>query len=73
MADFCAQCSEEMGFPASGDLANITTELDWLQGLAAVVICESCGPIQVDPKGRCISKDCYENHGLKADVPLPSP
>lgn len=57
MADFCKQCE-----PESTDLTDITTREEYLEGLAVVVLCEGCGPIQVDPEGNCISKDCLEKH-----------
>jgi hypothetical protein len=27
------------------------------------VLCEGCGPIQVDNDGRCLSVDCDHQHG----------
>jgi len=64
MAEFCEQCAKGLGFP-HGDFRNITKENEWEEGLAASVLCEGCGPIQVDPKGNCITKNCFENHGSK--------
>lgn len=61
MTDFCAQCSDDIFGEDFGDLKGITKAEDWAQGKAAVVICEDCGVIQVDPAGRCISKDCTKN------------
>lgn len=59
MADFCAQCAEALGFEDLNDLAGITHPEDFNEhGRACVVICEGCGPIQVDPAGNCISPDC---------------
>lgn len=66
MADFCKQCSLDL-FDSSGDFVGITTEEDERNGLYAVVLCEGCGPIQVNSKGECISVDCYEKHGLKKE------
>ena len=63
MADFCAQCSIDTFGKDHGDLAGITTKEDEAKGLYAVVICEGCGHIQVDSKGRCISADCSHEHG----------
>lgn len=60
MADFCNQCAKELNFP-SGDLAGITKQVDWVLKQAALVICEGCGPIQVDPDGNCVSSDCFKN------------
>jgi hypothetical protein len=51
MADFCKQCSLEVFGEDSRDLANITKVEDWNAGKAVYVICEGCGPIQVDPNG----------------------
>ena len=52
MADFCRAC-----MPESTDLAGLTTPEDWSKGLAACVLCEGCGAIQVDPAGNCLG-DC---------------
>jgi hypothetical protein len=62
MADFCNQCSEDLGLPP-GDMKGITKPEDWAKGMSVVVLCEDCGPIQVDPDGNCISTDCYKKHG----------
>jgi hypothetical protein len=59
MADFCNQCAKDIGFPLE-DMANITTTDDEAYGWACLVLCEGCGPIQVDSKGNCISEDCLE-------------
>lgn len=68
MADFCKACSEEMFNKDFRDLANLTDDVSWKKGLAACVICEGCGPIQVDPDGNCVSKDCLQagksGHGM---------
>lgn len=67
MAEFCMQCSEDhFGFD-DGGLAGLTTPEQFAAGTAALVICEGCGLIQVDPQGRCLSTDCLckgqEGHG----------
>jgi len=64
MADFCVQCAEELGFPTT-DLAGITKAEEAAIDMYCVVICEGCGVIQVDPDGRCISKDCLRQHGAE--------
>lgn len=71
MADFCKACTEATFgiYAAQGnDMADITSQEDWDKGLAASVLCEGCGPIQVDPEGNCVSTDCLEHgragHGL---------
>lgn len=58
MADFCKDCSENHFGEDYGELAGITTPAAFAELRAAVVICEGCGPIQVDPDGRCVSSDC---------------
>ena len=58
MASFCKACSIELFGKDLGDLAGITTTKNEASGLAAVVICEGCGVIQVDHEGNCISPDC---------------
>ena len=52
MADFCHICSLSNFGEDFGDLAGITTEEDWAEGKAHVVLCEGCGLIQVDPEGK---------------------
>lgn len=68
MADFCKACSEELFGEDFGDLRGLTDPDSWKEGRAAVVLCEGCGPIQVDPEGRCASSDClrrgHKGHGL---------
>jgi hypothetical protein len=67
MADFCNQCIEEIlgvdteaeGF--DGDLSGLCTESDEARGLYATVLCEGCGPIQVDHTGKCVSTDCTKH------------
>jgi hypothetical protein len=63
MADFCQQCSINLFGEDFGDFNGITKHKDFEKGLSCVVLCEGCGVIQVDPEGRCISKDCLKRHG----------
>lgn len=63
MADFCKQCSIDNFGKDYRELAEITTQEDWNDGKASVVLCEGCGPIQVDPDGNCVSENC-ECHGM---------
>lgn len=65
MADFCKQCSVEMFGQDFGDLANISKEQDTANKKYPVVLCEGCGPIQVDHEGNCISPDCLEKHSSR--------
>lgn len=62
MSDFCKQCSIEIFGDDFRDMANITTKDDIKKGLYANVLCEHCGPIQIDLDGQCITVGCYENH-----------
>lgn len=68
MADFCKACSIQLFGEDWRELAGITNPERWANGEAAGVICEGCGPIQVDPEGNCVSKDCIckgkPGHGL---------
>lgn len=69
MADFCKECARLLfGQEMPCDLHGITTVEDWAAGKAVAVICEGCGPIQVDPEGNCVSPDCLQagkpGHGL---------
>jgi len=67
MADFCRQCSTEMFNEDFRELAGLSTKEDTEKGLYALVICEGCGPIQVNHEGECISKDCDKCHGKKSE------
>lgn len=69
MSEFCKACSEEMFGPGSNDFKNMTTKSDWQSGRAAMVLCEGCGPIQVDPEGNCVSKDCIEAGKVGHNMP----
>lgn len=66
MAEFCEACSKELGHPY-GDFRGLTSNENWENGKAALVLCEGCGPIQVNPAGFCVSNDCLkagqEGHG----------
>lgn len=63
MSDFCKQCSERLFGRDFEDLKGLTTQREWDNNFAAVALCEGCGYIQVDPEGRCTSKDCLDpNH-----------
>ena len=50
MAEFCNQCAEELSLP-KGDFARITSWLEHLKKVNAIVLCEGCGFILVDHKG----------------------
>lgn len=60
MADFCMQCSIATFGDDIGDLAGLSNNADDAVGNYPVVLCEGCGSIQVDSKGRCMSRDCLE-------------
>ncbi len=75
MADYCQACSIELFGKDYGNFAGLTSEEDWTEDRAVVVLCEGCGPTQVDPAGRCISRDCdragQPGHGEAVDLPAP--
>jgi hypothetical protein len=55
MSDYCRQCTKEIFGPdMKPDLAGLTTEQETHDGLYASVLCEGCGPTQVDHDGTCI-------------------
>lgn len=64
MAEFCEQCAATRNEPS--DFSGMTTEGEWSRGLARVVICEGCGPVFVDPKGRCAGS-CLEGHSIAGE------
>lgn len=55
MADFCKQCSESLFGDDFKELAGLLTETEASEGLLASVLCEGCGPCQVDKQGRCMT------------------
>lgn len=63
MAEFCVQCAKKFGF-TEDDFEGLTSPEEWAKGRAAIVLCEECGAIQVDPDGRCVV-DCRLHHGMK--------
>lgn len=71
MADFCKQCSIDVFGEDFGDMAGLSTAEDTAKGLYCVVLCEDCGPIQVDHEGNCISHDSKPRHGYTANGRLP--
>lgn len=65
MADFCAQCAEEMGF--SSDLV----PQNGIPGYYYPSLCEGCGHIMVNSRGECVSKDCLvPDHAAPPDKDL---
>lgn len=56
MADFCNQCSPEPQHYGH-DLGGLTMADDTAQGLYMPVICEGCGPCQVDHEGNCVTHE----------------
>ena len=58
MADFCAQCSADLGLPPG------YSDFDWPGATESVQYCEGCGGIRVNEKGECVS-DCLEQHREK--------
>lgn len=65
MADFCSQCSIAVFGEDFGDMAGLLSEAEDKQGFMVTVLCEGCGPIQVNGSGECMSADCLEQHGKK--------
>lgn len=60
MAEFCLQCAQEhFGKEVGSDFYGIAPP-----GYLATVLCEGCGPIQVNHLGACVSTDCIHQHGL---------
>lgn len=62
MADFCKQCSISSFGEDYGDLKGLSTDADTAKEMYPIVICEGCGPIQVDHDGVCVSVDCAVDH-----------
>lgn len=69
MADFCKQCTEELFQVGHNDLSNLVSAEEEAEGYMATVLCEGCGPIQVNREGKCLSHDCDKKHGPQASPP----
>ncbi len=56
MADFCYDCTEELfgqQYAKDNDMASIVSREEYEQhGITAKVLCEGCGFIEVDHRGR---------------------
>lgn len=56
MADFCYDCTEEFfsqSHAQSNDMSGLVSKEEYEQhGITAKVLCEGCGLIEVDHKGR---------------------
>ena len=69
MADFCRQCSLEMGFVTAAELADNPTLSDYAGGRPPVIegmgypeICEGCGFTHVDENGNCLGTCINPRH-----------
>lgn len=51
MADFCCQCSIDTFGEDFGDFVGLVSAKQVAAGVAAEVLCESCGPIRVNHLG----------------------
>lgn len=63
MADYCKQCSERIFGQDFGELKGFSSPQDTADEKYVSVLCEGCGPIQVDHEGKCVSPDCPRGHG----------
>lgn len=63
MADFCKQCSYEAFGIDAEDFKDVCGD-----GEQATVVCEGCGPTEVDCNGKCVSDTCTKQHGLQPDI-----
>ena len=63
MADFCKQCSIEQFGQDFGDLSGLCTEMDNEHNLYPTVLCEGCGPTQVNYLGECVATGCSHEQG----------
>ena len=62
MSEFCKQCSEQLFGRDYHDLSGLSTPEDTAKKLYPVVLCEGCGPIQVNHLGECMSEDETAEH-----------
>ncbi len=71
MADFCQQCSIETWGEDTKDLAGISSADDTAAELFPVLLCESCGPVQVDHTGRRIHDPGLAAASTESQQPVP--
>jgi hypothetical protein len=64
MAGFCKQCSIEVFGKDYGDMRGITKQSDVADSKYACVLCEYCGPCQVDCDGKCINHSDKEHETM---------
>lgn len=58
MSDHCRSCIEEFN-----DFEGVTPpDVFFLEGKAALVLCEGCGPAQIDPEGYCLGGCAGDYH-----------
>ena len=69
MSDFCKQCSIEVFGEDFGDMKACSTKEDDTNKLYAGVLCEHCGPCQVDSEGTCITHTPEEHKQMYKDSP----
>lgn len=62
MSSCCKQCSIVMFGKDSKDFANLSDEQDTAAGFYPIVLCEGCGPTEVNHLGECIVDDCLVDH-----------
>ena len=66
MPNLCNACAAEVH--CNGDFKGIAEDEVWELGKAAMVMCDGCGIIQVDPEGNCVDSDCKKKgtkgHGM---------
>lgn len=70
MADFCAQCSKEMGFETVDLKGLVGPESPNPHALSYHGLCEGCGDAVVDKDGVCHSSDCIKQHGNIPSIDL---
>lgn len=73
MSDFCRQCSIDLFGEDIGDFLDPQAIKDNRRGFFSIVLCEDCGPCQVDHLGTCISRDCLKHHGYDGTPDKPQP
>ena len=63
MAEFCQQCAlKYFGPDIPSDFVGLLSEADHDKELVLLVLCEGCGPTEVDKDGKCVFRFC-PSHG----------
>ena len=72
MADFCLQCANELfgseDAPVKSDFNELLSKENFDEGYLLPVLCEGCGPIYVDSRGKRATFDNYMTDNKNIEI-----